>query len=132
MDLQQIPAALAKEDAAAVVPLTQPDGTPDLASDGTRATLSMVGMYAAVYREREAAFQAARRDATDELTRDEVEREMIAWSVADWHGIEDGGTPLPCTLENVRTVFTAAPWVYDRARIAFNQRGRFFADASAA
>lgn len=133
MDLKKIPEYVAQEDRPAVVPLFGPDNRPDFASDGkTRSTLTMVGAYSSVYRDREQAWQAERLDDPKDVAREDVERAMIAWAVTDWQGIEDDGEPLACTVKNVIAVFVAAPWVFTQARAAFQNRGRFFLVASAA
>lgn len=133
MDLKKIPETVAQEDQPAVVPIMQPDGkTPDTASDGSPTTISIVGAYSSIYREREAAWQAAQAETATEVTRDAFRVESVAWSVVDWHGIESDGAPLDCTPENVRAVLAQAPWVCDRLVIAFNNRRRFFTVASSA
>lgn len=130
MDLQALPAVLAHEDTIAVIPLRGPDGQPDYAADGTRATISLVGLYSPRRQAAEAAWQAAHQTAETEPTREAVKIAIASWSVVDWHGIEDGGTPVPCTPATVIDVLTRARWLFDQVYAALDQRERFFDVAS--
>lgn len=136
MKLSALPTIKAQEDRPAVIPIVQPSGAPETASDGSRVTVTVVGTYSTTFLDRGDAWRAEQETAPRDLTPAERAIETASWAVVDWHGVEaEDGTPIPCTPENVRTVLRAMtdaklPYLLDQITFAMNNRARFFVDAS--
>lgn len=63
------------------------------------------------------------------LTAEEVAKEQIDLLVectVAWKGFENKGEPLTCTADNVRTVYTAAPWIREQVNVFIGDRRNFF------
>ena len=77
---------------------------------------------------REVQSRAMKRE--EEFTPEEAEREVIALlsaCVTGWEEVQEGGTPLECTPENVKRVLSAYPWIRRQVDAAWGDETRFFA-----
>jgi hypothetical protein len=93
----------------------------------------VAGKLSATYRKAEqaAADKAIKRRSMD-VTAEAIERQqldIIAACVLSWN-LYDGDTPIPCTKENVVTVFLAAPWIRRDIEGAMSDPARFLADGA--
>ena len=64
-----------------------------------------------------------------DVTAESIERQqldILAACVLSWN-LTDGDTPIPCTKENVATVFMAAPWIRRDIEGAMSDPARFLA-----
>lgn len=52
--------------------------------------------------------------------------DVLARCTVSWRGIEQGGTPLPCTFENARAMYSDYPFILDWARSCIEERSGFF------
>ena len=62
MDIKKIPETLAGENKPATIRLNGPSGKPDYASDGTRSTIDIVGVYSDQYQAKAKAFRDAQQE----------------------------------------------------------------------
>ena len=90
----------------------------------------VAGKLSATYRraEQAAADRAIKRRQMD-VTAESIERQqldILAACVLSWN-LHDGETPIPCTKENVVTVFMAAPWIRRDIEGAMSDPARFLA-----
>jgi hypothetical protein len=91
-------------------------------------TALVAGQLSATYRKAEDTMrdrQLKRRSV--QLTGEMLARqqmELIAACVLDWN-LHDGPKPIPCTKENVITVFTAAPWIRADIEAVMSDPARF-------
>jgi hypothetical protein len=123
MDIKKIPEAVAKENKPATLLLNGPDGKPDFASDGTRSTLSIVGVYSDHYQAKAQEFRDAQQeDGAVELIPSERNIVVNGWAITAWHGIESDGVEIPLTDENIKQVLMAAPWIYEKLSVGLNNR----------
>jgi len=127
MDIKKVSDAIAGENKPATIRLNGPSGKPDYASDGTRSTIDIVGVYSDQYQAKAKAFRDAQQEeGAVELTGQERNIVVNGWAIVGWHGIEDNGADIPVTDENVKAVLTAAPWIYDQVSIGLNNRDALF------
>lgn len=111
MDISKIDATIAQDEEGVVVPIFAKNGEPDLASDGSQTTITVLGAESKQYRRAQDAqtrkMLRARRNKLepDDLRANRIE--LAAAAVTDWHGIENDGQPFPCTPENVKAVLRA-------------------------
>lgn len=105
-DLKQVTSQKDADESGIVVPITQRDGKPYLAADGSPSTITVYGSESKTYLNRRDAFYR-------ELAKEEGEGDpafnrvcIAACAVKDWHGWESEGKPLPCSQDNARALLT--------------------------
>lgn len=52
--------------------------------------------------------------------------DVLVGATLDWEGIAENGVPLPCTLENVRRVYTDFPFIREQVEEFLGDRQNFF------
>lgn len=88
----------------------------------------VAGQLSSIYRKAEDAMrdrQLKRRSMT--LTGEMLAKqqaELIAACVLDWN-LHDGPKPIPCTKENILTVFAVAPWIRTDIEAVMSDPARF-------
>ncbi len=128
MDIKRLTVEADKENEGVVVPLVRRDEEPDLASDGTRASFTMLGRDSKKVRavmdrqQREFAKQRGSIDP-DKIMANRIEV-AVAACVA-WSGIEDDGKPFALTPENAKLVFSDRHYL-EQAESGVFQHARFF------
>jgi hypothetical protein len=135
-ELTQAAAITAKEDEGTWVELIGLDDEPMLfGEDATPVAVLVAGTHSARYRQAERAVADGMiKKKKAKLTSEEANDRMMSLAVAcviEWRGFFDRGTPIAFTPENVRKVFTAAPWIYAQVVAAMQDHARFFTTASA-
>ena len=133
MDIQKIQDEKAQEDIGIELPIVRRDGEPDLASDGTQTTFTVVGRNSARVKkviDRQARQNARRRSdlKPDEVYEQRVERAAAA--LTGWHGVEDNGQPVILSPDSARLVL-ADPHYLEQVEDGMVNHGRFFKTASA-
>lgn len=133
MDITKIPDEKAQEDVGIDLPVVRRDGEPDLASDGTQTTFTVVGRNSSRVKrviERQARQNARRRADLkfDEVYEQRVERAIAA--LIDWHGVEENGAPVALTPDAARAVLSD-PHYLEQVEDGMVSHGRFFKTASA-
>lgn len=122
----------AQQDKGTRVVLKDPMGEPFtyVDADGVEqeCTALVAGQLSSVYRKAEDAMrdrQIKRRSVTltgEMLARQQME--LVAACVLEWN-LRDNGKPIPCTKENIITVFTAAPWLRTDIEAVMSDPARF-------
>ena len=120
---------------------------PILGADGAPATITLRGadsdvarrltrQHRATMQNRMAALAFGGKQQTALTEQDIAEQEahdlelVIACTIA-WTGIEDDDDqPIPCTPENARRLYEAAPYLVEQAMRHLRDRSRFFAPSS--
>ena len=121
-----------QQDAGTVVVLHDQTGEvltyTDTDGKTVEVTALVAGSLSNTYRRAEDAQRdrAIKRRST-QLTGEMLVRqqmELTASCVLSWT-LRDGDKPIPCTKENVLTVFTAAPWIRTEIEAAMSDAARF-------
>ncbi len=133
MDIKRLPVDAEQENEGVPVPLVSRDGEPDLASDGSRASFTMLGRDSKRVRavmdrqQRDYAKQRGNADP-DKIMANRVEVAVVACIA--WSGIEDDGKPFPLTSANAKLVFSDRHYL-EQAESGIFQHASFFTKASA-
>lgn len=134
MNINELDATIAQDEEGVVIPVYAKNGDPDLASDGSQTTITVVGSDSERYR-RAQDIQTRRmlRTRRAKMEPDDIRAnriELAASAVIAWHGIEADGQPVPCTLESVRLVLKAQ-YMLEQIEAAVNEHASFLAKSSA-
>ena len=127
-----VDAVLAADEQPIRITVYQPDGEPYRASDGSEATLDVLGAESARVRAAQdrnlRRYIRARGRHEGEIAREgRIERACAA--VVAWHGWELGDQPAPCTPENLGKLFRAQH-LLEQVEEAITEHARFFKPAS--
>ena len=137
MKIAKLEAVREQADEGAVVTIFDPDGEAYLASDGSEATMTIVGAESKKYRaakmaQQRALFKKARSSATS-MTPEQAEKQvqrLAASAIIGWHGWEDDkGAEQDCSVENVCDVIKYVH-IFDQVQAAIQGHSAFFANDS--
>ncbi len=137
MDIKRLPVDAAKENEGVPVLLVKRDEEPDIASDGTRSSFTMLGRdskkVSAVMDRQQREYAKMRGSVTPERVMANRIEVAVAACIA-WAGIEDGegadAKPFPLTPDNAMLVFSDRHYLEQAERGIF-QHASFFTKASA-
>lgn len=137
-NIKQKSAEARVEDEGIDVPIFSLDETPETYIDENGEekpiTIKVAGSHSRYYRQVEAD-QRKRRLKPKQLTAGAIyddNMEKILACTLDWTGIAlDADTPVACTRENARVLYTECPWVYEQVFEAVHDHARFFGKGSA-
>jgi hypothetical protein len=139
ISLTQFADLASQEEAGIVVQLDDPrTGEPaTYGPDQKPVTITVAGSYSKRFQDadsRRLAQWAKQRRVPKGMEVQEGQRETVAACVLAWDGIfdkpvEDGGTPMPCTPENVRQ-WLAIPPIFAQVWEAMHDHERFFGTRS--
>ncbi|KQT60364.1 MULTISPECIES: hypothetical protein [unclassified Aureimonas] len=138
MDINELIAPIALQEEGSWLKIYQPDG------ELTDIEFLVAGPDSE--RQRKGRFQTIERFANKVDRRGNMAAEdneamtidLLARSVIDWKGLEDGDAPFECTHENVVKMLQTVPWlriqvdVHAASRLPYQPAGRRAAEAEAA
>jgi len=133
MDISKIDTERAQDEEGVEVKITAKNGEPDLASDGTQTTITVVGVESDRYRKavdrqtRKLLRNRRNQPEPADIRADRIE--LAAAAVIAWHGFEDNGKEVPCTLENVRAVLRAQ-YILEQVETGIQGHADFFVQSS--
>ncbi len=118
-----------------VVEIKDRNGEPYL-EDGKAATMTVLGEYAepvqrALAANRRATIKRMRTNPAQLDLGDEASVAVAIAAVTAWSGWKADGADAPCTPENKRAVFEAAPWILRQVMAVVDNPKLFFTPRSA-
>lgn len=134
----------AKHDEGFAVVIKAPDGGPYTAPDGTEMTVQVAGMLSRKVRRQQQKNAMAWAGKENEGMTDEAKQELVLDAVESgnvevavaatigWSGVTADGVAVPCTPENARTLYVAAPAILDQVLRAMRSRDADFRTAGPA
>lgn len=128
--LKQVTSQIEKDEEGVVVAITQRNGQPYLAADGSPSTITVYGSEAPTYKKRRDAFYQELADSAEEADRHANRIALAACTVKAWHGWEgEDGADIPCTVANARGLLSVEHILYQVEKGA-TQGADFFGASS--